>query len=227
MARGRLIDKQIYLNESLAKLPVDARYLYKGMIVHADDEGRMKASAAILKALIFPFDEATRIDTVKKWRDQIANTGVIKLYAAGGQEYLVHPNWDRWQPLRKDRAKPSDCPPGGDEPTTKRQPMVDSPQPLPNPTQPNQREGLTPHAPRTARFEKPSVETVAEYCKQRGNGINAVAFVSFYEASGWKRGKTPISDWKACVRTWEQRGNPPVAPRLVPTVENLEKAGLL
>lgn len=136
MARGRVIDKSIHLNEQLAGIPIEARYLYKGMIVHADDEGRMKASPAILKALIFPFDEATRIDTVKRWRDILASSGVIKLFAAGGQEYLVHPNWDRWQPLRKDRVRPSDCPASGDAVPVICRPLVVKPPPIPNPTQP-------------------------------------------------------------------------------------------
>jgi len=55
------------------------------------------------------------------------------------------------------------------------------------------------------RFRKPSVDEVREYCQQRGNGIEAQTFVDFYEGVGWKVGTKPMKDWKACVRTWEQR----------------------
>lgn len=54
-------------------------------------------------------------------------------------------------------------------------------------------------------FVKPSIEEVEEYCRERKNGIDAQAFCDFYEAKGWKVGNTPMKDWKACMRTWEQR----------------------
>ena len=43
------------------------------------------------------------------------------------------------------------------------------------------------------------------YCEERGNGIDAQSFVDFYESKGWVVGKSPMKDWKAAVRTWEQR----------------------
>lgn len=69
------------------------------------------------------------------------------------------------------------------------------------------------------RFSPPSVEDVANYCKERGNKVNAQTFVDFYSAKGWKVGQNPMKDWKACVRTWEQRdnygGTTPQRPRLL------------
>lgn len=55
------------------------------------------------------------------------------------------------------------------------------------------------------RFQKPKVEEVAAYCKERGNYVDAQHFVDFYESKGWKVGNSPMKDWKAAVRTWEQR----------------------
>lgn len=54
-------------------------------------------------------------------------------------------------------------------------------------------------------FIPPTVEEVAEYCKERGNTINAEQFVDYYAARGWelKQGQK-MKDWKASVRTWEQ-----------------------
>lgn len=57
------------------------------------------------------------------------------------------------------------------------------------------------------RFTPPSVDEVAAYCRERGNAVDAQRFVDFYAASGWMRGKTPVRDWKACVRTWERNDN--------------------
>jgi hypothetical protein len=60
-------------------------------------------------------------------------------------------------------------------------------------------------ARRSARFSPPSVDQVDAYCQERSNGINAEQFVSFYESRGWMIGKNKMKDWKAAVRTWEQR----------------------
>ena len=55
------------------------------------------------------------------------------------------------------------------------------------------------------RFVPPSIDEVLIYCTERKNNVNAQEFVNHYEANGWMRGKTKIKDWKACVRTWEQK----------------------
>jgi hypothetical protein len=54
-------------------------------------------------------------------------------------------------------------------------------------------------------FSKPSVSEVEQYCRERGNGIDAETFVDYYEARGWLfNGKQQMKDWKAAVRTWER-----------------------
>lgn len=53
---------------------------------------------------------------------------------------------------------------------------------------------------------KPTLQEVREYCEERKNGIDPVAFMDFYDTNGWVQGRgKPIKDWKAAVRTWEQR----------------------
>ena len=59
----------------------------------------------------------------------------------------------------------------------------------------------------SSRFVPPTIEEVADYCRQRGNSVNPQAFLDHYSANGWMRGKNKIKDWKACVRTWEQNQN--------------------
>ena len=66
-----------------------------------------------------------------------------------------------------------------------------------------------------ARFTPPTVEEVALYCQERGNSVNAQRFVDFYAAKGWKIGQNPMKDWKAAVRTWEQRDDSPGRPAKV------------
>ena len=62
-----------------------------------------------------------------------------------------------------------------------------------------------PDTPTTKRFIKPTIEEIKNYCLERNNKIKADRFYDFYESKGWKVGKNPMKDWKACVRTWEQR----------------------
>lgn len=61
-------------------------------------------------------------------------------------------------------------------------------------------------APAKNRFIPPDVKEVREYCKERGNSIDAEFFVAHYTANGWvQSNRKPIRDWKACVITWEKR----------------------
>ena len=64
---------------------------------------------------------------------------------------------------------------------------------------------LTESTEKRKRFISPTVDEVAAYCKKRGNRINPQTFIDFYSSKGWRVGNQPMRDWKACVRTWEQR----------------------
>lgn len=55
------------------------------------------------------------------------------------------------------------------------------------------------------KFTPPSVEEIAEYCKERDNKVDPEYFFNHYQANGWYRGNTKMKDWKATVRTWETR----------------------
>lgn len=55
------------------------------------------------------------------------------------------------------------------------------------------------------KFQKPTLDEVRDYCLNRKNDIDPEMFIDFYESNGWKVGKNPMKDWKACVRTWEKK----------------------
>ena len=67
--------------------------------------------------------------------------------------------------------------------------------------------------PRATRFSPPSVDQVQAYCEERGNNVDPQRFVDFYSTKGWMVGKNKMKDWKAAVRTWEQRGNDSPRPQ--------------
>ena len=56
------------------------------------------------------------------------------------------------------------------------------------------------------QFTPPSLEDVAEYCKERNNNIDAMQFIDYYSARGWRfNNGGKMKDWRATVRTWERR----------------------
>lgn len=73
-------------------------------------------------------------------------------------------------------------------------------------------EDASPPPARSKRFVPPSVDEVRVYCLERGNSVDPQRFVDYYSSNGWMVGKTKMKDWKAAVRTWEQREKPQGRP---------------
>lgn len=61
----------------------------------------------------------------------------------------------------------------------------------------------------TESSNKPTLEEIKAYCEERKSIVNPDEFFDYYQRNGWVYGKnkTPIKDWKACVRTWERNDN--------------------
>ncbi len=77
-----------------------------------------------------------------------------------------------------------------------------------------------PPASKSSRFIPPTVDEVAEYCRQRGNQVDPVAFVNFYESKGWMVGKSKMKKWKNAVITWERNRSSQGTSRR-PTAEDI------
>ena len=54
-------------------------------------------------------------------------------------------------------------------------------------------------------FQKPTLEQVRAYCKERENSVDAESWMDHYESNGWKVGRNAMKDWRAAVRQWEKR----------------------
>jgi len=111
MARIRSIKPSIWGDERFASLSRDARLLTIGLISSADDAGRFIASPTAIAGAVYPHDELSP-GTIRKWRDEIARSGLIRIYKVGSLEYAWFPNWRRHQVIN--RASPSvlPAPPG-------------------------------------------------------------------------------------------------------------------
>ena len=61
---------------------------------------------------------------------------------------------------------------------------------------------------RGSRMKRPTLEEVRDYCREIGSGVDPEKWLDYYEANGWKVGKNPMKDWKACVRRWSREEKP-------------------
>ena len=70
----------------------------------------------------------------------------------------------------------------------------------------NGKKGGAGNTSTTEKFIKPTLEEIKAYCEEIKSQIDPQEFLDHYQKNGWVYGKnkTPIKDWKACVRTWER-----------------------
>ena len=68
------------------------------------------------------------------------------------------------------------------------------------------------------KFTPPTVDEVAAYCRERGNGIDPEYFVAYYAKQDWclANGRK-MSDWKMAVITWEKKEKPKGQQKVQPT----------
>jgi hypothetical protein len=106
MARKRVMDPDIFTGEAFTSLTNFDRVLYLGLWLHADDEGRMKASAIEIKLKIFPRDDGqegrsnvTAQQCVSSL-NRIAHVGLIRVYRHGDKPYLHVRGLRESQPLK-------------------------------------------------------------------------------------------------------------------------------
>ena len=204
---NRIIKDSIHNSEKINKLTDFQFRLWVSLITYVDDYGRGDARPAIIKGTCFPLRDRLTNRDIEAALTELAGTGCIGLYEVDGKSYLYFPNWESHQRVR---TKVSKCPePPTDDASpqsaaTRREMMLESRIQNPNPESESRIQNPKENGAR-ARFTPPTLQEVTAYCQERGNNVDPQRFVDFYEAKGWKVGNTPMKDWKAAVRTWEQR----------------------
>lgn len=64
--------------------------------------------------------------------------------------------------------------------------------------------------------EIPTVEMVKAECEEKHYNVDPVRFIDVNQSRGWMSGNTPIRDWKALLKSWndrEQKKNPSEKPK--------------
>ena len=114
MARQRYIWPQFWDNEHIGVLSAEERLLFIALFSLADDEGRLKGSAAFLRGMVFKYSEKVTIAQVQKWRDVILKTcpESVMVYRAGSDEYIQLLRWGKWQKPKYPVPSKFPAPPG-------------------------------------------------------------------------------------------------------------------
>lgn len=178
----RIIKEAIHESEDVNKMTDFQFRLWVNLIAYVDDYGRGDARPAVIKGNCFPLRERLTNADIDAALKALAGIGCIALYEVDGKSYLCFPTWESHQDVRD--KKSLFPPPLGAKPTEN----------------PKTKTETTPK-----RFIPPTIEEVRAYCEERKNGVDPELFINHYTTSNWMRGKTKITDWKACVRTWERR----------------------
>lgn len=123
-------------------------------------------------------------------------------YAGQWLRRKYHNSNDRWLKetwriygLKYGDKKPSSNPHGTPTKPTLTKPNLT----IPNHTLPNLNKDIV-----RTKFKKPTASDVSEYATSIGFALNGQHFVDYYESKGWVVGRSPMKDWKACVRTWKR-----------------------
>lgn len=112
MARGRMLSKDISLDEKVDALSDDtARLLFTWLIPHLDCEGRMYGEPQIFKSLVAPRRNYS-VKRVEKYLTEMEKLGLIERYSVNGNHYIFASGFEKHQTgLRKDKEAPSKIPP--------------------------------------------------------------------------------------------------------------------
>jgi len=209
MAERRMFAKTIVLSDAFLDMPLGARCLYMTLSMLADDDGFINSPKSIIrqcgaseddlkvliaKKFIIPFDSGVIV--IKHWRinnylqsdrckPTVYQEELAQLEIDGQNNYHIKnsnvPLYTQYMYTQNSIGKNS----------------IDK----------NNNSVAQISAPRT-RFVKPTVEEVADYCKEKNLQVDAQRFVDYYDSNGWKVGRVAMKDWQATVRNWARKDKP-------------------
>lgn len=102
---NRIVKDSIRTSKSVNALTDFQFRLWLYLITYVDDYGRGSADAEILKGFVFPRRKSVTEAQIQRGLDDLATTGMIRLYEADGEPYFCFPNWDKHQRIQTKRSK--------------------------------------------------------------------------------------------------------------------------
>jgi hypothetical protein len=101
-----------------------------GMLMDSDDDGRVVADPAQLRARIFPFRTEVSVAHIKRDMRELARRKLIRLYQRNGTQYAVFPSWKDWQHPKYPVPSKLPPPPMMEEDSPRTSPVVGKSSPL-------------------------------------------------------------------------------------------------
>lgn len=223
MARKRMIDPQIWVNEDFSKLSFLSRLIWIGLISNADDEGRGKANISYLKSQLFPYDEDLSLKKIENSIKEIEKFMSIEFYSVNDKKYYQLLSWKRFQNINRPsqsqipekmgnfEKKISECSVNNHEQISEssvnnHEQITDNSVPkIEIEIEDNKKERVKKEkAPRI--FVAPTLDEVRNYAEARCSAVDPVKFFEFYSAGNWVDGKgQPVRNWKQKFLTWENK----------------------
>lgn len=108
MPRIRTIKPEFFTSDTVTQLPLTARLTFVGLWTYADDEGRGRDDPRLVKAALWPLDDAHGRDDVEADLAALEDARLIIRYAVGERRYFQIRGWKDHQ--RINRPTPSDIP---------------------------------------------------------------------------------------------------------------------
>ena len=196
MAQRRMFNKSVTNNDSFLEMPDSAQNLYFHLSMNADDDGFVDNWKSIMRMTGHKEDDL-RILIAKQYVIPF-ESGVIVIRHWRLNNYLQN---DRITPTNYQKEKgllkldsanvytlDTDCIHSIDKYS------------IDNIKERNKKE-------RKVLFSPPTLEDVQKYCLERKNNVDPQSFIDYYASVNWKVGKNKkdMEDWKAAVRTWENK----------------------
>ncbi len=234
MGEHRMFSKKFTDSDAFVDMPLSAQALYFHLSMHTDDEGfvnnprQIQRSVGatnddlrliIAKGFIIPFDSGVVVikhfaihNYIRKdrFRPTVYTEERRMIKKLDNGEYICeNQTYSCCQPF--DNQVTTICQPPDSQVTPQDKISKDklSKDNIKNNNVPTSgsNEPKKTASSASKRFKKPSVEEIRAYCRERNNNINPENFFDFYESKGWLIGKSPMKDWRAAIRQWEQRSS--------------------
>ena len=238
MARARGIKPGYYKNEELAECSVWARFIFPGLWMLADREGRLEDRPKRIKGELLPFDA----HDVEPLLRELAAHGFIQRYQIGGGKYIQITKFKAHQTPHYSEKPSAIKPPSlqeneadishqdsGNTPAIKPPDSGNTPPMNPPPLTENSTTGcgelhnrnpltpssltpdcLTPSSPTPEHTHVPSSTTVTD----KNTGIACVSFFKFWENYPRKAAK------QAAIAAWRNLDPPPeLMPQILTALE--------
>ena len=135
----------------------------------------------------------------------------VALMAFGMAKPLIDKNNKRYENGKRGGRPTNQTEPNNNQTETKPKPNNNQTEPNPNLNVKckmlNVKKEISPKG--DTKKSPPTLEEVRAYIKERGSDVDAEHFFDYYASQKWKKANgQPVSDWKACVRTWERNQRP-------------------